>query len=82
VNSAEATLSFFRAWGDLSADEGSEVREPAPAAPRHRPDEVSGCYSFGELLSSRARPASPARRHPETEGAVWGKENPYERQVC
>src|SRR2546430_5140407 len=83
VNSAGATLSFFRHGEIYQSDEGSESsgERPHSRPPAHRPDESPAGYSLARCSPAELASASPARRHPETEGAV-GEGKSIERQVC
>ncbi len=83
VNSAGATLSFFRHGEIYQSDEGSESsgEQPHSRPPAHRPDESPAGYSLASCSPAELASASPAGRHPETEGTV-GEGKSIERQVC
>ena len=72
VNSAGATMSFFRHEEIFRSDEredknGERLTSRPPA---HRPDESPAGYSSASCSPAELASASPAGRHPEEEGAV------------
>jgi transposase InsO family protein len=71
VNSAGATMSFFR-HGEIyqSDEEGSSGERPKSRSPAHRPDESPTGYSLASCSPAEPASASPAERHPEREEKV------------
>jgi putative transposase len=72
INSAGATMSFFRHGEIFRSDEredknGERLHSRPPA---HRPDESPAGYSSASCSPAELASASPAGRHPEEEGAV------------
>jgi putative transposase len=72
VNSAGATMSFFRHGEIYQSDERSYNRGERPKGrpPAHRPDESPAGYSSASCSPAELASASPAERHPEEEEAV------------
>jgi transposase InsO family protein len=83
VNSAGATMSFFRHGEIYQSDEGNESsgEQPNSCPPAHRPDESPAGYSSASCSPAELASASPAGCHPEAEGTV-GEGKSIERQVC
>jgi putative transposase len=72
IHSAGATMSFFR-HGEIFRSEEREDKNgerPDSRSPAHRPDESPAGYSSASCSPAELASASPARRHPEEEGAV------------
>jgi len=68
VNSAGATMSFFRHREIYQSDEeGSSGERPKSRPPAHRPDESPTGYSLASCSPAELASASPAERHPERE---------------
>ena len=72
INSAGATMSFFRHGEIYLSDEESESSGERPNShpPAHRPDESPAGYSSASCSPAELASASPAGRHPEEEGGV------------
>jgi len=72
VNSAGATMSFFRHreiyQSDVRNDRNGE--QPNSRPPAHRPDESPAGYSSASCSPAELASASPAGRHPEAEEEV------------
>jgi hypothetical protein len=72
IHSAGATMSFFRHGeiyqSDVRNDRNGE--QPNSRPPAHRPDESPAGYSSASCSPAEIASASPAGRHPETEGTV------------
>jgi putative transposase len=83
VNSAGATMSFFRHGEIYQSDEreNKNGERPNSRPPAHRPDESPAGYSSASCSPAELASASPAGRHPEEEGAI-GEAKIMERQVC
>src|SRR5437016_9843558 len=83
INSAGATMSFFRHEEIYQSDVGgnSSGERPHSRPPAHSPDGSPAAHSLASCSPAELASASPARRHPETEGAV-GEGKSIERQVC
>ena len=72
INSAGATMSFFRHGEIYQSDEGtySSGERPKDRPPAHRPDESPAGYSSASCSPAEFASASPAGRHPEGEEKV------------
>jgi putative transposase len=72
VNSAGATMSFFRHEEIYRSDEGgsSSGERPNSRPPAHRPDESPAGYSSTSCSPAELASASPAEGHPEGEEVV------------
>ena len=72
VNSAGATMSFFRHGEIYQSDEGNESsgEQPHSRPPAHRPDESPAGYSSASCSPAELASASPAGPHPEREEEV------------
>jgi transposase InsO family protein len=72
INSAGATMSFFRHGEIYQSDEGtySSGERPKDRPPAHRPDESPAGYSSASCSPAELASASPAGRHPEGEEKV------------
>jgi putative transposase len=72
INSAGATMSFFRHGEIFRSDEreGKNGERLNSRPPAHRPDESPAGYSSASCSPAELASASPASRHPEEEGAV------------
>ena len=72
VNSAGATMSFFR-HGEIYPSDGGANRSgerPQSRLPAHRSDESPAGYSLASCSPAELASASPAERHPEREEEV------------
>jgi putative transposase len=72
VNSAGATMSFFR-HGEISQSDvkgNSSGERPKSRPPTHRSDESPAGYSSASCSPAELTSASPAERHPEREEEV------------
>ena len=72
VNSAGATMSFFR-HGEIYQSDGGGNRSgerPKSRPPTHRSDESPAGYSSASCSPAEPASASPAERHPEREQKV------------
>ena len=72
VNSAGATMSFFR-HGEIYQSDGegnSSGERPKSRSPTHRSDESPAGYSSASCSPAELTSASPAERHPEREEEV------------
>jgi hypothetical protein len=69
VNSAGATMSFFRHGEIYQSDVGgnSSGERPKSRPPTHRSDESPAGYSSASCSPAELTSASPAERHPERE---------------
>jgi len=69
VNSAGATMSFFRHGEIYRSDERNNRNgeQPNSRPPAHRPDESPAGYSSASCSPAELASASPAGRHPEGE---------------
>jgi transposase InsO family protein len=71
VNSAGATMSFFRHGEIYQSDVGNSSGErPMSRPPTHRSDESPAGYSSASCSPAELASASPAERHPEREEEV------------
>jgi putative transposase len=72
VNSAGATMSFFRHGEIYQSDGGgnSSGERPKSRPPTHRSDESPAGYSSASCSPAELTSASPAERHPEREEEV------------
>ncbi|MBZ5614668.1 MAG: integrase core domain-containing protein [Acidobacteriia bacterium] len=71
VNSAGATMSFFRHGEIYQSDVGNRSGErPKSRPPTHRSDESPAGYSSASCSPAELASASPAERHPEREEEV------------
>jgi hypothetical protein len=72
VNSAGATISFFRHGEIYQSDVGgnSSGERPKSRPPTHRSDESPAGYSSASCSPAELTSASPAERHPEREEEV------------
>src|ERR1700686_752537 len=72
INSAGATMSFFRHGEIYQSDEGAyrSGERPESRPPAHRPDESPAGYSSASCSPAELPSASPPRRHPEGEEEV------------
>ena len=72
INSAGATMSFFRHGEIYQSDEGSysSGERPKDRPPAHRPDESPAGYPSASCSPAGLASASPAGRHPEGEEKV------------
>jgi putative transposase len=71
VNSAGATMSFFRHGEIYQSDVGNSSGErPKSRPPTHRSDESPAGYSSASCSPAELASASPAERHPEREEEV------------
>ena len=72
VNSAGATMSFFRHGEIYQSDVGgnSSGERPKSRPPTHRSDESPAGYSSASCSPAELTSASPAERHPEREEEV------------
>ena len=72
INSAGATMSFFRHGEIYPSDERTKRNGERPESrpPAHRPDESPAGYSSASCSPAELASASPAGRHPEGEGIV------------
>jgi putative transposase len=72
VNSAGATMSFFRHGEIYQSDGGgnSSGERPKSRPPTHRSDESLAGYSSASCSPAELTSASPAERHPEREEEV------------
>jgi putative transposase len=72
IDSAGATMSFFRHGEIYPSDEQSESsgERPNRRSPAHRPDESPTGYSSASCSPAELASASPVGRHPEEDGAV------------
>jgi len=72
VNSAGATMSFFRHGKIYQSDEGgkSNGERPKSRPPVHRPDDSPAGYSSASCSPAELASASPAERDPEGEEEV------------
>jgi transposase InsO family protein len=72
VNSAGATMSFFRHEEIYQSDVGgnSSGERPQSRPPTHRPDESPAGYSSASCSPAELASASPAERHPERKEEV------------
>jgi len=72
VNSAGATMSFFRHGEIYQSDVGgsSSGERPESRPPTHRSDESPAGYSSASCSPAELASASPAERHPEREEEV------------
>jgi transposase InsO family protein len=72
VNSAGATMSFFRHGEIYQSDGGgnSSGERPKSRPPTHRSDESPAGYSSASCSPAELASASPAERHPEREEEV------------
>ena len=72
VNSAGATMSFFRHGEIYQSDVGgnSSGERPKSRPPTHRSDESPAGYSLASCSPAELASASPAERHPEDEEEV------------
>jgi transposase InsO family protein len=72
VNSAGATMSFFRHGEIYQSDVGgnSSGERPKSRPPAHRSDESPAGYSSASCSPAELASASPAERHPEREEEV------------
>ena len=71
VNSAGATMSFFRHGEIYQSDVGNSSGErPESRPPAHRPDESPAGYSSASCSPAELASASPAGPHPEREEEV------------
>jgi putative transposase len=71
VNSAGATMSFFRHGEIYQSDVGNSSGErPKSRPPTHRSDESPAGYSSASCSPAELASASPAERHPEGEEKV------------
>jgi transposase InsO family protein len=72
VNSAGATMSFFRHGEIYQSDEGTynSGERPKDRPPAHRPDESPAGYSSASCSPAELASASPAERDPEGEEEV------------
>ena len=72
VNSAGATMSFFRHGEIYQSDGGgnSSGERPKSRPPAHRSDESPAGYSSASCSPAELASASPAERHPEREEEV------------
>ena len=72
VDSAGATMSFFRHEEIYQSDEGRKRsgERPKSRPPAHRSDESPAGYSLASCSPAELASASPAERHPEREEEV------------
>jgi transposase InsO family protein len=72
INSAGATMSFFRHGEIYQSDGGgnSSGERPKSRPPTHRSDESPAGYSSASCSPAELTSASPAERHPEREEEV------------
>ena len=72
VDSAGATMSFFRHGEIYQSDEGRKRNGERPKGrpPAHRSDESPAGYSLASCSPAELASASPAQRHPEREAEV------------
>ena len=72
VNSAGATMSFFRHGEIYQSDGGgnSSGERPKSRPPVHRSDESPAGYSLASCSPAELTSSSPAERHPEREEEV------------
>ena len=71
VNSAGATMSFFRHGEIYQSDVGNSSGErPKSRPPTHRSDESPAGYSSASCSPAELASGSPADRHPEREEEV------------
>ncbi len=72
INSAGATMSFFRHGEIYQSDEGTynSGERPKDHPPYHRPDESPSGYSSASCSPAELASASPAGRHPEGQEEV------------
>jgi hypothetical protein len=72
VNSAGATMSFFRHGEIYQSDVGgnSSGERPKSRPPSHRSDESPAGYSSASCSPAELASASPAERHPKREEKV------------
>ena len=70
VNSAGATMSFFRHEEIYQSDERSSGERPKSRPPAHRPDESPAGYSLASCSPAELASASPADRDPEGEKTI------------
>jgi hypothetical protein len=73
LNSAGATMSFFRHEEIYQSDEGrkrSGERPKSPPPPAHRSDESPAGYSLASCSPAELASASPAEHHPEREEEI------------
>ena len=72
INSAGATMSFFRHGEIYQSDVGgnSNGERPKSRSPAHRSDESPAGYSLASCSPAELASASPAERHPKREEEV------------